>query len=317
MGIYSIVKEYWVGEKTQHKYLRKLHSALKAIISHLSLLNTDTYINKQKINKFEQKLEKITEEIENNIAEYPEYILKELELWRGQKDVFLNYLSESIDGFIMKRLDPSMLSRFKLQTETLNLKIYARLGNSQTREKIIYFILLILVTLFFLAKLIPNNAESRPYVEVEIVSPILKPDEDGITRLRYRLKNNEDIAVYDIRKGHRIFNEKNKCLKHYYDFSEQYLLDLAPGAKSLIHPDRLEKPIVEGKELDNKFLKLQLIITYKKSKNKNDKLYYSLENYILVPINFKEGYSNEFLVTKPSSRFGVIKKFIDECKEFK
>lgn len=162
-----------------------------------------------------------------------------------------------------------------------------------------------------------DNQEPRPYVTVEVVNPILRPDGDGKSRLRYKLKSSENMAAYDIRKGHRIFNEKKECLKHFYDFGDQYLLDLPPGGESLIHKDNLEKLIVEGNELDKKFLKLQLIITYKKSKDEKNKLYYSLENFVLLPINCKEGYCNEFLIAKPSSVMGTIEEFIDECKEFK
>lgn len=159
--------------------------------------------------------------------------------------------------------------------------------------------------------------ETRPFVLVEIISPILRPDADGITRVRYRLKNSENMAVYDIRKGHRVFNEKGECLRHYYDFSEKYLLDLAPGARSLIHPDELGKLSINQDKSNRNFIKLQLIITYKKSKDKKSKLYYTLENYILIPIDCKEGYCNKFIMSKPSSLLGSMGKFIDECKEFK
>lgn len=156
----------------------------------------------------------------------------------------------------------------------------------------------------------------RPYLIVQIASFNLLLDNEGRSRLLYTLINNGKMPAYNIRKGHRIFNEKKECAKHFYDTTDQYLLDLAPGEKSPIHNDNLEKLSIKGNGLGEKFFELQLIITYTKSKDENDTLYYSLVNLVLKPINCREGYCNEFIITRPSTKIGSIDKFNDECKEF-
>lgn len=152
----------------------------------------------------------------------------------------------------------------------------------------------------------------EPRITVNLASPALVHDVNGRSYLRYSLKNNSENTLYDIRKGHRIFNEKGDCLKHFYDTTDQYLLDLAPGEESAIHVDHLEDVIKKNESISSS-LKIQLIITYRKSKNKTNNLYCSLVNLVLLP-----GYCNEkyCILSKPSSRFGSISKFIDECKEF-
>lgn len=148
------------------------------------------------------------------------------------------------------------------------------------------------------------QGKSEPEVIVRLASPPLVQGSDGRSYLRYSLKNNGEVKAIDIRKGHRIFNEKGDCYKYHYDTSNQYLLDLASGEESSIHVDNLED-VIKRYESNTEFFKIQLIITYKKSKNENDKLYYSLVN--LVYHNY---------LSRPSSRYGSIDKFIDECKEF-
>ena len=197
-------------------------------------------------------------------------------------------------------------------------------SNWSLPSKASYIGLWVAIILFILSyfpsgrqKTINQHAKGeRPYLRVEIVSPKLWLDKEGKSWLPYILINNGGMTAYNIRKGHRIFNEKKECIKHYYDTTNQYLLDLVPGEKSPIHTDNLEKLVIEGNGLDEKFFKLQLIITYTKSKDENDTLYYSLVNLVLKPINCKEGYCNEFIISRPSTRIGSMDKFIDECKEF-
>ncbi|MDO8489115.1 MAG: hypothetical protein Q7S42_03280 [Candidatus Omnitrophota bacterium] len=169
------------------------------------------------------------------------------------------------------------------------------------------------VGVFFLTSYVVNKEKSEPRIVVNLASPGLVHDESGRSYLRYSLKNNRDITAYDVRKGHKIFNEKGECLKHYYDTSDMYLLDLAPGEESAIHVDQLED-VIKKNESTSKFFKIQLIVTYRKSKNKTDKLYCSLANLVLYPENCNERYC---VLSKPSSRFGSISKLVDECKEFK
>lgn len=150
-----------------------------------------------------------------------------------------------------------------------------------------------------------NQREAEPEVIVKLASPPLVQGSDGRSHLRYSLKNNGEVKAIDIRKGHRIFSEKGDCYKYYYDTTDQYLLDLASGEESPIHVDNLEN-IIKKYESDTKFFKIQLIITYKKTKDENDKLYYSLVNLVLYP-NY---------LSRPSSRYGTINEFFNECKEF-
>lgn len=167
--------------------------------------------------------------------------------------------------------------------------------------------------LYFLTSYQDNKEKLEPRIIVNLASPALVHNENGHSYLRYSLKNNREITAYDIRKGHRIFNEKGDCLKYYYDTTDQYLLDLAPNEESAIHVDHLED-IIKKNESTCKFFKIQLIITYKKSKNKTNKLYYSLANLVLYPEYCNEKYC---VLSKPSSTFGSINKFVNECKEFK